>query len=267
MQKIHQRYNQICFKSGISPKIKKAIQEIKIANIENAFKKDYGVDANFGENKICTFGFASVINIIEECCEKFKLSFFALPPKIRAFKRIDLKDTKLPNNFCITDTRCVLRQEPPFELRSIFVNMSDNILEFDNLLDVQYMAKKRSSSHFLSEYIHEWMHNIHLDLIFNKYGYEGNCPYAKSLYPSNGATGLKKVSEMSVPLENSIRKNAQDAFGSHSQISKLELFAEGMTKLITDSIDKKTLSVRKNPLDGLNKLPKNIADFILNQFS
>ena len=47
--------------------------------------------------------------------------------------------------------------------------------------------------------------------------------------------------------------------------SKMEVFAEGLTKLITNSLDTKTLKVKKNPLDGLSVFPKKLRKLIEGQ--
>ena len=64
---------------------------------------------------------------------------------------------------------------------SVIKNIS-NFYETDKIFDIEFKNKNRSSSHFLSEIIHEWCHNLHLDLLYKKYGYSGECSYGKQCY-------------------------------------------------------------------------------------
>ena len=62
----------------------------------------------------------------------------------------------------------------------------------------------------------------------------------------------------------SLRKTISATIGSYAanSQSKSEIFVEGMTKLITAVLSKDDLHVLQNPLNGLKKMPKEVADII-----
>ena len=62
----------------------------------------------------------------------------------------------------------------------------------------------------------------------------------------------------------SLRKTISATIGSYAanSQSKSEIFVEGMTKLITAVLNKDDLHVLQNPLNGLKKMSKEVADII-----
>lgn len=258
--------NTINFKSGLTQNVRRLIKNSDSKAIESAFG-NYGVDAKFDNNKILASFFAITLNIFEELSEKYKLPFSALPPRIRAFSRKDLIKKTFSDCFCLPDSGEVLKKELPFELRSIFIKKESNLTVADKKVETAFLQGERSSSHFLSNTIHEWSHNIHLDLIYKKFGYDGICPFGKELYPKFFPLGLKLVEHYGNWKPNrKIQSEIQRDLGEYAAKanSKMEIFAEGITKLIADSLDETTLAVKQNPLDKLKNFSKSVRKIIEN---
>lgn len=257
-----QTNNSVNFKSHLTPSIKKMIKTSDVRFIEKSFKENYGVETDFLNNKTMASFFAFTLNIFEELNEKYNLPFSALPTNIRVYNEENLISRKMGGNFCISDSGLVLKRHKPFPLRSIFMMNLNNAKEIDKEIEKQFLRRQRSSSHFLSEVIHEWSHNIHLDLIYKKFGYNGKCPFAKSLYP---VSKEKIYNDIFINNnEQNIQNEIYNTLGAYAQQSnsKKEIFAECLAQIITNSIDCNSLKILKNPLDNLTRMPKTIRTFL-----
>ncbi len=242
------------FKSGLTYKIIKDIKNINVEKAELDFTA-LGVYADFlGSKSICANS-VLVSNILSEIAEKYKLPFDYKPPAIRAYNSKNLieKSDKKATGFCIPDTKKVLKKEPPYIGTSIFMNKSKNGMFWNNLCsDYEYLIGWHSSPHFLSTTLHEWFHSIHLNLIYKQKGYEGKCPFLRQKYYKEGARGLDSVNIQSnlFGISSGVAKHIGNyAFFSRSM---LEVFAELMTKITAEALDK-NLRVIKNPLDNIPK--------------
>ena len=168
------------------------------------------------------------------------------------------------------DTKKVLKSEPPFELKSIFFQQHKlSVNDIDDITEEMHKKGINSTNHFLYEYIHEWAHNVHLDWIYNRYGYDGLCPYGRKVYQSEHPRGLKIVRKMHDTKFSSREKEViSSTVGTYAAESNpLELFAETMAKLICDSLDNDTLLPKKNPFDGFSDFSEDFRDiFIKNTY-
>lgn len=227
------------FGNGLTPKIRSAIEQVNIADIEKSFYKDYRVDAAINGSKFYAFGFAVTLNIFEELTEKFHLPFGALPPSLNVYEKKQLIFPNFPDNFCIPKGGLILKNQQPFARRSIFMKKRDDITKIDQEISKAYQAQKRSSGHFLSNIIHEWWHNVHL------------CSQ-KGKFNDN------------INPDRVFRKDIQTVLGSYAanSCSKMEIFAETMTKLLIQVLDSETLCITNNPLNKLANLPKSLAKFV-----
>lgn len=241
------------FKSGLTYKIIKDIKNINVEKAESDFTA-LGVDANFiGSKSICANSILAS-NILSEIAEKYKLPFDYKPPAIRAFHSSDLieKSDRKAVGFCIPDTKSVLKNEPPYIGGSIFMNKSKNGIFWNNLCsDYEYLTGWHSSPHFLATTLHEWFHCIHMNLIYKQKGYEGECPVLKQKYYKEGAGGLDTILTQSLL---GVSSNVVKFIGNYAFFSRsmLEVFAELMTKITTEALNK-DLKVIKNPLDNIPK--------------
>ena len=98
--------------------------------------------------------------------------------------------------------------------------------------------------------------------MYKKYGYGGKCPILKQEYDRRGKTnkGLDKYENLDNRNLSALPSSLKKYLGKYAikSSSMLELFAELMTRITAEALDK-DLRVVKNPLDNLPKdLPKDV---------
>ncbi len=249
------------FKSGLTCKIIKDIKSTNVAKAQEDFKK-IGMNADFkGKQAICA-NFVYATNILYDLSEKFKLPFDFVPYAVRVYENKELCKPGEYRAFSINDTGKILTDEPSFIGGSIFFNSNHSgLFQSNQLADKDYKNGRRSSSHFLTNTLHEWFHTIHMDLMYKKLGYEGECPILRDEYHKEGVNnGLTEYERLSNVDLKDLPESFKRYIGSYAieENSLLEVFAELMTKITTDSLDK-NLNVIKNPLDNLPKdLPEKV---------
>ena len=252
------KIDNIVFTSGLNSKLLIKEKLIRTKKKEIYFYSNYGIEANYRNNKaialandICAQIFVKLSKILN-----LKLKF---PLFITAYEDKDLVDSREAQNFCIVDTRKVLNNEAPYPGLSIFFQNFKNLKYINDITEEQYKNKKTSSSHFLSPFVHEWLHVIQLDSIYQKFGYGGQCFFLNNLYPkkNNTITGydLLKILETKVvsKKENEIIFDILGEYATGSQNQYLEIFSETLTKFICDSI--RGTQIVKNPFDLLKNTP------------
>ena len=262
VQKVNKQHTS--FKSGLTFSI---IKDIRHTNIQKsqAELKQIGMDADFnGEKAICA-NFIHAANILSDITDKYKLPFNFVPFSVRVYKTEELIKQKNYLGFCISDTGNVLKNELPFIGGSIFMNKNKNgLFQNDFYATKSYLQGKRSSSHFLSNTFHEWFHAILMDLIYKKYGYEGQCPILRENYHKDGMNkGIKKYKSLDNRDKSSLSDEFKRYIGKYAWIqgNMHELIAELLTKITVNSLDK-NLNIIKNPLDNL---PKDIPLIVREQ--
>lgn len=111
--------------------------------------------------------FTKISEIFDVLKTKTNLKIFDLKaPNIRIYNRQSLNFPFQGYGFCIPETRKVLKEELPYETGSIFYDDKCSIEELNNKLDESYSKDERSSSHYLSPFIHEIMHGVYVDYIY-----------------------------------------------------------------------------------------------------
>ena len=253
------------FTSGLSQKILARGLILSTDNLEKMALKEKNIDAKFNNNKPLALCFANVWQIFDLLKNKTNSNLFLMKfPRYRVFNRDNLVLKNNAETFCIPESCLVLNNEPPFETSSIFQQKIGSLKSLDEHLDADFRQGKRSSGHFLSEIIHEIMHSIYINHIYNKYGYDGICPYTKSLYPTQTGSGLKVMEELQHKTfssrENEVLKNVLGDYSTQPRNQYHEVFAETFTKLICDSL----AGIRPvaNPLESLKNYPKEFLDIL-----
>lgn len=278
----------VSFKAGATPEIKRMFSAYTAPNIEKVFKKQYNVNANFENNRAVACCCATVSDIFDYLSKNFNLPFMAKPPNIRMFSQETLihNDCKDALGFCITDSYQVLKGEPVFELRSLFLNSKfKTISQIDESAENNFAASKwNSTPHFLHTYIHEWVHNLHEDWLFRKFGYDGACPMARQRYNSyngqyydpnpfiSGIYQAQKIQQTHYTPEARkliAQQISQYAAGQTNQNTNqmlggnpFEVVAEYLTKKIVEVLNPKTLLPTKNPFCQNGKEDAEIIDII-----
>ena len=250
------------FKSGLTDVIIKDIQSINIAKAKSDLAR-MGIDANVGDNKALCANLIYAANILSEISSRYKLPFFYVPPTANVFVRHELINPKNAlDGFCIADTEKVLKNKSSYVGGSVFFNDFDSQLYNNDLFcDVGHARGWKSSSHFLSNTLHEWFHCIHTNLIYKRDGYEGECPILRKQYYKKGAHGKSTINVITNLPSFPNREELAKKIGVYAAFSHslMEVFAELMTKLTVKSLDSK-LNVTKNPLDNMPQdLPKSVT--------
>lgn len=263
--------NSPTFKTGLTIKLLKDFKNINIQEAE-ADLASAGIDAKFLNNKFICGSSVLTANILNEISGKYKLPFDFLPFSIRAYKDKDLaiESVKKCHGFCNTNTKKILKDEPPFIGTSLFFNTSflSSPVFVDINTTIYGFLNYLSSPHFLQIFLHEWFHCIHNNLIYKKHGYEGNCPVLRAKYYKPKAKGLYITQDKDVIARSFLNPKFR------ARISKLvskyagdnclysEFFAELMTKITTKSLNSKLEPVQ-NPLDNIPKeLPSQLKKYI-----
>lgn len=263
--------NSPSFKTGLTPRLLKKLKNINIKEADANFVSKE-VDAKFLNNKFICGGSVLTANILNEISEKYKLPFDFLPFSIRAYKDKDLaiESVKKCRGFCNTDTKKILKDEPPFIGMSLFFNNSflKSPIYFDINTTIDGFLNYLSSPHFLQIFLHEWFHCIHNNLIYKKHGYEGNCPVLRAKYYKPKAKGLYITQDKDVItrsfLNPKFRTRISELVGKYAEDPCLysEFFAELMTKITTKSLNSDLKPVQ-NPLDNIPKeLPSQLKRYI-----
>lgn len=255
----------LSFGSGLNAKIKIKEKFIFPQKLESDFANNYGVEANFIQNKSVALANKFCVKIFEKLAEIYKQKVI-LPPCITVFDRNCLIDKKSASNFCIPDTKEVIKGEYPYPGRSIFFQNFKDLSEIDDITEFQYNNKRTSSSHFLAPFIHEWLHSFHLNAIYNKFGYGGNCEYLRKKYPSKtqGITGFDIIKQLQTKTltskENEIIFNTLGEYATQPENQYLEVFSESFTKFICSSL--KGVELVKNPIELLKNTPEEFQKIL-----
>ena len=198
------------------------------------------------------------INICQEAYQRYSLPFHYLPPSISV---CDKKDFINPDDgscfgFCTWGKIPVLKKQEESELGSIYINSfphDNDISFFDKIADRDFRNKRLSTNHFIGRFLHELFHNIHLNLLIDKYGLD-------ACYDEDGNGILKNTLQNNMSIRDKF--TAVCSIGQYASKSYLELFAEILTKITTESLDTENLRLKNNPMDNLVKLPTSLKKFI-----
>lgn len=256
--------NIVSFKAGLNNKILNQEKITKPDKIQEIFGK-YGIETDFDKNKTISYANMICLEIFDSIKKRFNINY-NMPPAIFAYQSRYLIE-KNSVNFCIPDTTNVLSNDYPFLGRSIFFNECKNLKQINNITDRLYKNKEISSPHFLSPFIHEWFHSIHLDSIYSKYGYGGNCDVMKEIYPSktklkSGYSILKELETKTLQKqENMVVYDVLGKYSTQTTNQYLEIFSETLTMAICKSLD--GLKLIHNPLEVIKNTPNEFQKIFL----
>lgn len=176
------------------------------------------------------------------------------------------------NNFCIPDTKSILKNDYPYLGRSLFFSNIETLEKLNDDAENLFNQKKSSSSHFLAPLIHEWIHSFHLDYIYKQHGYGGMCKVLGKIYPcgiNDKISGITLLHDLQnkkfTQKENLIIFDELGEYSTNPVNQYLEVFSEAWTKFICNALDGYQLI--QNPVEQYLKAPKelkNLLDKILN---
>ena len=118
--------NTLNFKSGLTQDIVSIEKNTKAKEIEKIFANDFGIEANFLDNPSAALANKLCLNIFNDLATKSNLAL-TLPPTIFLYNKNQLINNEPATNFCISDTREVLKNEYPFPGRTLFFGNFKNL--------------------------------------------------------------------------------------------------------------------------------------------
>lgn len=246
--------NNTQFQSGLTTKLLIKERFNNASKTEKMFVENFGVETRFSGNNSIALANELCLDIFDKLYNKLKIDLY-LPPTIFSYKNSEIIDANSASNFCISDTKEVLKNEYPFPGRSIFFKEFPNLSFIDDITEFEYQNKKSSSNHFLAPFIHEWLHSLQLHHIYSQYGYGGNCEYLNSLYPKTdkNISGVELVKKLETKVlskkENEVIFDNLGEYATKPINQYLEVFSETFTKFICKSL--KGAELFKNPLDEI----------------
>jgi len=244
--------NNISFGTGVTSLVKQEIRSANPTEIQQAIKRHFSTECDFENNKTIAVATFYALKLLREASEKFHLPFNITPPKIKVFKPTELvKQDSVNFGFCIGTPEKVIKKQPEFDARSIFIkNIPDNIKSWDKQVEEWYNTHFISSDNFLAPFLHEIFHNIHFGIIF------------KNSYP-HGLSNVLSLNKDSFGFNQN--RIISEKVSRYAKTSKMELFSECLTKMMTESIENNPIKLTSNPLDKLNQFPKFVREFIEDQ--
>ena len=259
--------NNISFRSGLNKNIVRNCLRTNVSDVE-IFLSNKKIDSDFQLCKTVAFLTKSVINILDTFKKQTdaKLFIFSIP-SISLYTIDKLSFPFKGINFCIPESQIVFSDKKEFKTGSLFFERNDDIELLNYKLDKSFTNNERSSSHYLSPFIHEFMHNAYLNYIYSKYGYEGSCYYTKQKYYSDKKQniGLNILQKLQVQTfddsENKIIENTIGKYATCKQNQYHEVFAETFTKLICESLSSDG-KPNKNPFELLRCLDQNFLNIL-----
>lgn len=253
------------FQAGLNHKI--LIKELLTnpKSKEKVLSELYNIDADFNNNKSMALANKYCADIFRTLLKKTDMDF-RYPPNIKVYRQEQLLNKNSAENFCISDTKSVLKNDYPYPGRSIFFSEYPS-LEYINYRSERLHHDKQSSSpHFLAPFIHEWIHSLQLDYIYNKFGYGGKCEYMTQQYPNKIQTksGFDIVEKLSgqhlSEKENEIVYDELGEYATKPENQYFEVFSEAVTKFICNSLS--GVKIIKNPTDLFKQTSKDFQNII-----
>lgn len=244
------------FYAGLNPKIRSEINNVNIKVLEKDFL-DLGIKCNFKNDKPVAGAMVTAINICQEAFKRFSLPFNYLPPSIEVYSKNELVNEEHNKyfGFCAWGNFPIIKDKELSDLGGIYINAcphNNDIAYYDKLAERDYEKGIISSNHFIGRFLHELFHNIHLNIIIDRFG-------ANSCFDEKNGK-VNEILEKNMSIQDRILSTL--FVGKYSSKSYLELFSEMLTKMVTDSLDYHSLELTNNPMDNLKKFPKPLQKFI-----
>ena len=254
--KVNTNYNTSpkAFRGGLTPQIANEIKNLNPKLLEKEFAK-YGVICDFKNSKTIAGGINYAVNLCQEAFEKYNLPFNILPPTIKVLEKKSLVSPEDAKYFglCTWSNMQIEKNDGYSKLGSIYINQLpvDDIKIFDKDADSLFQKRILSTDHFLGRFLHELIHNIHLNLLIAKSNLTDNFDLEKH---------VDFLTNEDLPLLNKLMVKTR--IGEYASTSHAELFPEVIVKMVTDSLKENSLELKNNPLDKLKDYPKTIQKFV-----
>ena len=243
------KINKVSFSARLTPEIAQQIKNTNLLAISDSFAKR-GIPTNFQGNKIIAWCCNKTMEILEHINKVFGQKL-ALPKGIYVedFTKMKVPDCNM-YGFCnLQPTELINGSGKIIQSRVIFFNSLKNIADKNNglsdwncingLSDKRYAARQSSTNHFLDIFLHEFIHAAHEDRLLGKIG------------------GKKLMKLINLVEDKGYISKYQSKYGKKiSQIcdyalsNPFEAVACDMSRVVTNSLNSKTLMPDRNPFIG-----------------
>lgn len=248
MLPIQGRKSKLTFQSGLNNNLIRLQSTFNCKQAEEYLNKQ-GIKSDFLQNKPMALSINLAASILNRLNNAFSFFYF-WSPNINVYnKEALLLDSNL-YHFCIPECKKVLSNKPEFEKASIFYSDIKNLEALDFQAEQAHKYKIKPSSHFLTDIIHEMMHAIYVNKIYQKYG-DNAFSILQNL--QNKHFG-KKENEV---IGDILGKAATEPLNQYH-----EVFADTFTKAVCNSLDEKDCMPCKNPFDLFKEYPKEFISII-----
>lgn len=248
MLSIQQNQPNLSFKAGLNKGVVRSQHTFDCKNAEK-FLSTQGIVSNFQNNRAMALSANMAVNILNYLNCAFNMFKFRAP-SINVYSKDKLLLDSNLYHFCIPENKKVLINEPEFKPAAIFYSNIPSIEELDFQAEQAKKQGLKNTNHFLSDIIHEMMHAIYLNKIYEKYG-------SMSFDILKGLEG-KTLNER----ENEIVGNLLGEYATKPLNQYHEIFADTFTKSICDSLSATDILPKENPLDKFREYPKEFIEII-----
>ena len=248
MLSIQQNQPNLSFKAGLNKGVVQLQHTFDCKNAEK-FLNSQGIVSNFQNNRAIALSVNIAVNILNYLNCAFNMFKFR-SPSINVYSKEKLLLNSNLYHFCIPENKKVLINESEFKPASIFYSNVPSVEELDFQAEQAKKQGLKNTNHFLSDIIHEMMHAIYLNKIYEKYG-------SKSFDILKGLE-RKTLNER----ENEIVGNVLGEYATKPLNQYHEVFADTFTKSICDSLSATDILPKENPLNLFREYPKEFIDII-----
>lgn len=207
----------------------KGIDLINPKQIENDLYKKFNISSNFQGNKIVAGCTALTANIFH---------------KLKLVQPTAVKLTRLQDN--VYGNCCGFNRE-------ININSSMDWTQIQNWAINEKLEGFHATGHFLSTFIHEFMHNVHFDKIQKlaanpQYSNNQNVQSMVNIIINPNGIITEKLNKNSTSFANdSIESYVKQKVSTYGSKMPAEMYAEKGAQMIADVLDMKTLRPKNNP--------------------
>lgn len=241
--------NYVNFKSGISKKEITQLGNVPIKSINDAFFKN-GVEVDFKNNQtiaVLNLLCRDVLAKLSDSKTFMGLDFSLTPKKIKTFNS-NQTTKRTAEFFCNITTNKILKTEISAPNTMFYKNNSYTIKQMNDMTECAKEQGIISTSNFLSYFMHEWAHSLHLSYLYKTLG--KNEDEVLEIMRN-----LKKIELL--PHEKEMIEQLLGAYVYNGgKIHGAEVFAEGLNKIICSCLDDRKIMFVQDIDTSADKLPK-----------
>lgn len=234
---------RLSFKAGLSSKIADGIRNTDVSYISKKLTES-GIDNNLRNNKMVAWCCDATLSLFDSLKKDFHIKL----KKPQGLYVEDFQNLNINNResfaFCnlfpskLKDTSDKIYKDRTVFFNSFNAENSSAWNAINKISDLRYETGAVNTNHFLTVFIHEFVHCAHEDRLLKKHGEKKLYELILKLLSPENLTMFHSKHRMMI--ENEISKGASE--------NPLELLAQDLTKRIIDSFNQTDFHLNKNPL-------------------